>query len=330
MCTLLTDPLSTASIIEKKTITMKLLNCILCLATAGSFVAASPSPHRHHHQHRHASEVKRAADNVKVVNAEETVKAYEFNGESISEKEVCDGIKSGKLKFAGGADSPIDCGQLAAPQPTSTSVAAETQASPIEAVQKEASFGEESSSVAPPPAPSSDSSPVASPASYSAGDSGDSDETEGGSGLDKEFPDNVHDCSEFPSQYGPIPIPWMGIGGWSGIQYVEIAGGSVNHIDTAIAGGDNCTSGAMCSYACPPGYQKTQWPTEQGATGQSIGGLMCNSNGKLVKTNPELSKSLCMKGTGATKVVNKLSTNAAICRTDYPGKATRVSSVGWS
>ena len=76
----------------------------------------------------------------------------------------------------------------------------------------------------------------------------------------------------------------------------------------------------MCSYACPPGYQKSQWPAEQGSTGQSVGGLFCNENNKLVKTNPDLSKTLCIKGTGAVKVVNKLSTNAAFCRTDYPGK----------
>ena len=106
-----------------------------------------------------------------------------------------------------------------------------------------------------------------------------------------------------------------------------MAGGAVNHIDTAVAGGDNCTSGAMCSYACPPGYQKSQWPTQQGSTGQSVGGLMCNSNNKLVKTNPGLSSTLCIKGTGATTVVNKLSTNAAICRTDYPGESYLLTSL---
>ena len=306
---------------------MKFLNCIVCLATAGSFVAASPSPHRHHHQHRHGSEVKRSPDHVKVVNAAETVKAYELNGEIITEKEVCDGIKSGKLKWANGGDSPLNCDENAAPQPTSSSSSASTTPTPVVAVQQTASYGQpsssssaESTSVAPPPV----SSPATSPPSYSSGGSGGSEGITGGTGLDKDFPDNVHDCSEFPSQYGAIPVPWVGIGGWSGIQYVQMAGGSVNHIDTAVAGGENCTSGAMCSYACPPGYQKSQWPTQQGSTGQSVGGLMCNSNNKLVKTNPDLSSTLCVKGTGATKVVNKLSTSAAICRTDYPGESTRL------
>lgn len=140
-----------------------------------------------------------------------------------------------------------------------------------------------------------------------------------GQGLDQEFPDGEIDCTNFPSNYGPISIEWANLGGWSGIQYVTIQGDLVTHIDTAIPGGDGCKPGAMCSYACPPGYQKSQWPPTQGATGQSVGGLSCNSNGKLSLTNPGLSKTLCIQGTGAVTVQNKLSNNAAICRTDYPG-----------
>ena len=309
---------------------MKVFNCILCLATAGSFVAASPSPHRHHHQHRHGAEVKRSPDHTKVVSAMETVKAYELNGEMISHDQVCQGIKSGKLKWANADSSPIDCdGSASKPQepiPSSSVVSTSSAAAePVVAVQQSASYGApslssapESTSAAAPPTHSSSAAPAYSPSS-----SGGSDDSQGSlsaTGLDKEFPDNEVDCSDFPSEYGAVPITWEGIGGWSGIQYVEMAGGFVNKIDTAVPGGDNCTAGAMCSYACPPGYQKSQWPTEQGSTGQSVGGLLCNQQNKLVKTNPEFSKTLCVKGTGSTSIVNKLSTNAAICRTDYPGK----------
>ena len=140
-----------------------------------------------------------------------------------------------------------------------------------------------------------------------------------GQGLELEFPDGTIDCSTFPSQYGPIEVEWANLGGWSGIQYVTVEGDSVTHIVTAVPGGKGCIPGAMCSYACPPGYQKSQWPSTQGSTGQSVGGIHCNAAGKLSLTNPGLSKNLCMKGTGATTVQNKLSSNAAICRTDYPG-----------
>ena len=140
-----------------------------------------------------------------------------------------------------------------------------------------------------------------------------------GQGLDLEFPDGEIDCSTFPSEYGPIEVEWANLGGWAGIQYVTVEGDSVTHIVTAVAGGKGCIPGAMCSYACPPGYQKSQWPSTQGATGQSVGGIECNANGKLSLTNPDLSKNLCIQGTGATHVQNKLSYNAAICRTDYPG-----------
>lgn len=167
---------------------------------------------------------------------------------------------------------------------------------------------------------------ASSDVSYTSSDSGsdesddDSDDSNGGKGLDREFPNKEIDCSEFPSDYGPIPIPWIKIGGWSGIQYVTIDNGAVTEIHTAVEGGKGCIPGAMCSYACPPGYQKTQWPAAQGLKGESVGGLLCNDNKKLELTNPDLSKKLCMKGTGATQVENKLSQNCAICRTDYPGE----------
>ena len=148
--------------------------------------------------------------------------------------------------------------------------------------------------------------------------------TPGGQGLYAEFPDGEIDCTTFPSDYGPIEVGWANLGGWSGIQYVTIKDDTVTEIVTGVPGGDGCRPGAMCSYACPPGYQKSQWPSAQGSTGQSVGGLSCNSNGKLTLTNSGLSKTLCIQGTGAVTVQNKLSNNAAICRTDYPGLSINV------
>lgn len=119
-----------------------------------------------------------------------------------------------------------------------------------------------------------------------------------------EFPDGVVDCDTFPDAYGALPIPWMKFGGWTGIQ---INGGA----------GKKCVDEGLCSYACPPGYSKAQWPEIQPASGESHGGLACR-NGKLYKTNSQYN-SLCVKGHGNVYVKNQLSKSVPICRTDYPG-----------
>ena len=74
----------------------------------------------------------------------------------------------------------------------------------------------------------------------------------------------------------------------------------------------------MCSYACPPGYLKAQWPEAQGATGQSVGGIECK-NGKLYLPRASETKKLCMAGTGGVKIHNQIGQSVPVCRTDYPG-----------
>ena len=139
-------------------------------------------------------------------------------------------------------------------------------------------------------------------------------------GLYEDFPDGQLSCDTFPSDYGPISLDYLNLQGWSGIQCPnqETSSGFAD-IQTKIAG-SSCDEGDFCSYACPPGYQKTQWPTTQGNTGQSIGGLQCQ-NGKLRLTNPGLSHKLCTPGSTAIpiNVQNTMNECASICRTDYPG-----------
>ena len=326
---------------------MKSATIFICVAaTAGSLVAASPPVH-HRHQHKHAE--KRSPNHVKVVNVPgPTVVAYELNGKLVEESEVCAGIESGSLKWASGEGPSNACSSVkaaaaapapAAPAPVQPASSSTPQASsttavaPIEAYQKSSpqtqaqsssnAPAEASSAPAPAssaPAPSAPAPASSSPSYSSSSSSGSNTNPSGGEGLDKPFPDNEIDCSDFPSDYGPIELSWLGFGGWSGVQYPTISGNLVTDIVTAVQGGKNCSAGAMCSYACPPGYQKSQWPSTQGSTGQSVGGLQCNENNKLVKTNPDLSEYLCIKGTGATQVKNTMSKNAAICRTDYPGE----------
>ena len=121
-----------------------------------------------------------------------------------------------------------------------------------------------------------------------------------------EFPDGEIDCSTFPDAYGVIGVPWMNLGGWSGIQLLSKS-------DTS----PDCVDNTLCSYACPPGYSKAQWPADQPANGESHGGLACRG-GKLYKTNSAYN-SLCVQGKGNVYVRNKLQQAVPICRTDYPG-----------
>ncbi|KAK2069664.1 hypothetical protein P8C59_004221 [Phyllachora maydis] len=81
---------------------------------------------------------------------------------------------------------------------------------------------------------------------------------------------------------------------------------------------------SFCSYACPPGYQKTQWPeSSQGFHGESLGGCWCNLRGYLELTRPSHPR-LCEPGAGGVYVQNKLPSNSAVCRTDYPGTENMV------
>lgn len=304
----------------------------LLLAAAGPYAAASPSPHR---QHRHHHLEPRNNDNVVVI------QQYQIGGQTVPLKDVCAGLKAGTLRLDDGTTKLDACNDSEAPandtknpppdvevvhkqdlvttpnlDPPATTPAATTSAATISAATSTPSTPAsnkvtETSTAPPDPANTSTENP--SPSTYG------NDNSPGGQGVDRDFPDGKIDCSDFPSDYGPIEIDYMDIGGWSGIQYPTFEGDSVSDIVTAVPGMQNCTIGAFCSYACPPGYQKTQWPSTQGKTQQSVGGLLCNSQGKLELTNPSLSTKLCTQGTGATKVENKLKKGACICRTDYPG-----------
>ncbi|KAL8867862.1 MAG: hypothetical protein Q9174_005383 [Haloplaca sp. 1 TL-2023] len=316
---------------------MKPNNIAATLAAAGAFASASPS--YHNHRHRHVDNHKRTPDLKVITVPGPTVVAYKLDDKLLEHDDVCEGFKNGTLQWADGSNGASPCDNDNA---VDAAPSALKQAAPLVRVAFPSPISKEGTGAlqkdeALHPATSqstiADSRPTHSvqrmaESSAKNSESGSSDASSSNSssydlhdetGVDKEFPNGEIDCSDFPADFGPIKIPWMGLGGWSGIQYPTIQNSRVVDIYTAIAGGKGCSMGALCSYACPPGYQKSQWPSTQGSTGQTVGGLQCNSQGKLELTNPKLSKTLCMKGTGATKVRNKLNTNAAICRTDYPG-----------
>ncbi|TID23451.1 ATP-dependent permease [Venturia nashicola] len=142
--------------------------------------------------------------------------------------------------------------------------------------------------------------------------------------ADIPFPDGQLSCSDFPWQYGALPTPWLNLGGWASVQKPQrILPHGVSDILTMTRSqcmGDTCClEDSYCSYACGEGLLKWQWPTVQGAEGQSLGGVVCRK-GKLWLTNPKVPY-LCAPGNDQVKVVvkNKLSQNVAVCRTNYPG-----------
>ncbi|KAI5306937.1 Secreted beta-glucosidase sun1 [Ascosphaera pollenicola] len=315
-------------------------NSAAIFAAAG--VVANAQPHRH---------VRHAAHHVRAIAQGPLQYAYKLDDRVITQAEACQGIKDGTLVWADGSAPPSDVCDIPAPA-AGTPVASGAATSPVAstssaAAETPAAYAAEffpqlettssaistplSTEVAATPSPEPATSATPSPGSTSASasssaspsatslpvsHSSDSSNIFNAVGLDKEFPDGEISCDTFPSEYGPISLDYLNLGGWSGIQDVTVSNGAVSNIVTGNSG--PCKEGNMCSYSCPPGYQKSQWPTEQGSTGQSVGGLECRG-GKLYLTNPSLSKNLCIQGTGNVYVKNSLSDSVAVCRTDYPG-----------
>jgi hypothetical protein len=303
------------------------------VALLGAAGLALAQPHNHQHRHpARAHKVQRDVVAVTKVVPGPTETVYVLNGQPISSDDVNAGIASGKYILVGGNELTEAQQTSVAAVATSAFAAAATAApsTPSAAVKSvaaqfiEVSSSSSSSSVAKvtpssSAAASSSSSSVASSSSAKASSSSVATTPVSSGGSWADFPSGTIPCSTFPSEYGPVSVDYLGLEGWIGIQSVpgySTSASSIAHIDTVISGG--CVKNSFCSYACPAGYQKSQWPTAQGSTGQSIGGLYCNSNGKL-----ELSQSsqpqLCIKGAGGIYVENKLEKTVSVCRTDYPG-----------
>lgn len=294
---------------------MKAIEIAIASLLAAPLAAATP-----HHKHRHAH--KRVPDVTQVVQGpESTVFAYELNGQSISVDDVCNGIKSGDLKWAEGDGPAGVCTPTSsaapAPPPASTPPPAPSSSASSSASSSSAApaqFYESSSSAAPPPSSSSQAAP--SPSESSSSNSGNSGNFGGGGGdISKEFPDGEHDCSYFPEEYGIMRLDYLGMNGWASVQHPQDVGNAFDNIQDG--NGENIQDGTYLAYACPKGTLQRQWPQKQGATGQSVGGILCQ-NGKLHKTNPDFNV-LCSPGVGNVQVQNKAGGQLAVCRTVYPG-----------
>ncbi|KIV84001.1 hypothetical protein PV11_05981 [Exophiala sideris] len=320
---------------------MRITSIAFTAATA-TVVVAQPHNHAHRHVHEHKA---RDVSTVTSWAAGPTAYAYVLDGEEITAEQVCAGLTDHELQFVDGSDPGV-CSDLVS---SAVSTASSTKASPSTtwmysssstttttlsvASSSAAEFFQHSSWAASGSSSSSVSASAAATATASSANSwggnswssaasassasSTSSVSSSGSGVSSSFPDGELDCSTFPSDYGAIALDYLELGGWSGLQQVTISGNAVTNIVTGVAG-NTCTEGMMCSYACPPGYQKSQWPSTQGASGQSVGGLEC-SGGKLKLTNSALSSSLCIAGVGGVEATNNADGVVSICRTDYPG-----------
>ncbi|KAK8049806.1 SUN-domain-containing protein [Apiospora phragmitis] len=272
---------------------------IINLALAATLASAQPHNHGHgrfHHKRGGASPVenveKRGDVVTTVVAATET--AYVMGSKAKA------GIDKG-LFIVVGESTPTFTPPPASPTPTTEKkIMAQFFQKPEPSTTSTPTPTPEptpTSSTPPPPAKSSSSS--------SGGFSG-----SGGSGLHADFPDGELPCEwESLAKYGA---------GFTAVQKVPTfqVGVKIANIITAIKG-EGCENDSFCSYACPAGYVKTQWPVEQGATGQSVGGLHC-LNGKLHLTQPD-KKTLCEENAASLTIKNSLNEGVATCRTDYPG-----------
>lgn len=261
---------------------------------------AEVKAHSVHHLHRHVKRAvgspveKRAPDVVTAFVPGPTVTEYVLDGQEIPPDQALAGLDAGVY---------VIVGQSTPTQAVSSSAAAPTQ-------KQDGQFFEQKSSSAPSPAAPTPAAPAAPPAPPAPAPQG----------LDAEFPSGTIPCSQFPSAYGAVPVNYLNMKGWIGIQKVPDFSPSNSFISYIVTGisGEDCEKNSFCSYACPPGYEKSQWPSAQGSTGQSIGGLYCNANGMLELSRPEV-KQLCTPGAGGVYIQNNLATNVAVCRTDYPG-----------
>ncbi|KAI1002067.1 hypothetical protein K3495_g6137 [Podosphaera aphanis] len=299
-------------------------------ALSGLAFLASAQPHNHFHRHlaERASPVEKDEGSTPVHVETAIVTVYVLDGKKISSQEVDTCLKESRCAIVGdkletiSSTAPVIV-QTPSPSPSEVTQKASPPASPVPETPQSSTDLSDADQL-------NKNAPVMHELEDVNNKKVDQEEKDL-SGLkedavvlakvNKNFPSGKIDCSEFPSDYGAVAADWIGLHGWTGVQktpgFSMSLNAAISEIETAIAG-EGCVPGSFCSYACPPGYQKSQWPSAQGATGQSIGGLFCNHRGKL-----ELSrlskKQLCTPGVGNIRIKNSHHKNVAVCRTDYPG-----------
>ncbi|RKF76074.1 putative secreted beta-glucosidase [Golovinomyces cichoracearum] len=296
--------------------TMK-FSCITLLAIT-TLALAQPHNHLHHHHTRHSSSILERDEASAAQIEDAVVTVYELDGQKISHDEVESCLDESKCVVVGNqissASTDTTTAKSAVHNLTSNTIADSERPIPAASVSPQA-LSELSSK----PSSVKSDSPVKND-SEAIKNFVDPPKPNNLAKLKLNFPSGKIDCSHFPSEFGAVSADWIGHGGWTGVQKTpgySLSSKVISYIETATPG-EGCTPGSFCSYSCPAGYQKSQWPDAQGSSGQSIGGLYCNSEGKL-ELSRTASRQLCTPGVGDINVKNSHHKNVAICRTDYPG-----------
>ncbi|CAJ2501102.1 Uu.00g039550.m01.CDS01 [Anthostomella pinea] len=298
-------------------------------ATLATGAAAQPHQHGHHAHHKKRLNSPGEKREVETTYVPATVTQYILGNDEVTPEEAKAGLDKG-LYIVVGETTPT---YTAPSAPAVTSASSKEDGVFIEEATSSSSSSSTSSttlttSTTPSPTPSPTTSVIstAEPEATSAtsSDSGSNDSTS--TGLDTEYEDGACDCDDFSciAKYGALALDYLGYGGFSGIQYTpdySPGASAISFIETAISKPDGKTG--FYSYACPENYFKSQYPEAQGRTGESIGGLYCNSNGKLERTRRD-HKTLCEEGIGGITIVNNMSKGTSVCRTDYPGTEAMV------
>jgi hypothetical protein len=302
------------------------------IALAASLAAGAAASHAHAHRHLHQREAAAVEKRevVTVVHYGPTETVYELDGKRVSEDDAREGLDSGEFAIIGETEPTSVKSGVVTITPSAGRFMEIKATAKVEAEEEEEEEEDEEEDPEPTETPTPSPSPTSTAAAKVSAESKatpsktPSKGTTGATGIDADFPSGDVPCSTFPSDYGAIPLEWMNLGGWSGIQQVpDYSPGDANivTIHTAVKGG--CTIGSFCSYACPPGYQRTQWPEAQGSTKESIGGLYCNAKGNLELSRDGYTK-LCEQGVGGVTIKNDLKKVVSTCRTDYPGTENMV------
>ncbi|KAI1640421.1 beta-glucosidase-domain-containing protein [Biscogniauxia mediterranea] len=292
---------------------------IVNLAVVASITTgAAAQPHRHGHQHLHKKHADSPVEKreVETTYVAATVTQYVLGDKSVSPEEASAGLDRGLYVIVGETTPTF----TPPPAPAATT----TSSSKDDGVFLQLSTSASSSSAVP------TTSTYSAAAAASSSSTSSSSSSSGATGIDADFPDGEIKCSQFPSDYGAVALDYLGFGGFSGIQITpkfSLGDSVIDYIETFVSTMTLGSSG-FYSYACPEGYVKSQWPSAQGATGQSIGGLYCNSDGYLELTRGDVTKKLCEKGVEGITINNKLDQVTSFCRTDYPGTENMVIPLG--
>ena len=240
-------------------------------------------PAKQHHEHKHA-----ARDVVGTV-----VEYYDQAGNIVS------------TAFIAASET------TSSSETTSVSVSAVQENAVSVATTTDASSTTASSSTSSSSTSSSTSTSSSSSSSSSSDISGNLDNFESPSTT---FTDGTIKCTDIDSlteQDGVIALDWVGYGGYASVMNMDG--------DTSTT----CKSGYYCSYACQAGMSKTQWPSTQPSDGRTVGGLYCDSDGYLYKTNTDKDY-LCEWGEESAYFKSEIDEEVALCRTDYPGSENMV------